>query len=64
MRKVSSNRVFVKNMLIIAIPIALQNLIISSLNMVDTLMISELGKSSIAALGLANQLLFLNPIWH
>lgn len=58
MRKVSSNRVFVKNMLIIAIPIVLQNLIISSLNMVDTLMISELGKSSIAALGLANQLFF------
>ncbi|NLK44158.1 MAG: MATE family efflux transporter [Tissierellia bacterium] len=52
------NKVFLKNMLVIAIPIALQNLIITSLNMLDTLMISELGKSSIAAVGLANQLFF------
>lgn len=49
---------FLKSMLVIAIPIALQNLITSSLNMVDTLMISSLGKSSIAAVGLANQLFF------
>lgn len=49
---------FLKSMLVIAIPIALQNLITSSLNMVDTLMISSLGKTSIAAVGLANQLFF------
>lgn len=49
---------FLKEMLTIAIPIALQNLIASSLNMVDTLMISDLGRSSIAAVGLANQLFF------
>ncbi len=49
---------FLKSMFLIAIPIALQNLIASSLNMVDTLMISSLGKSSIAAVGLANQLFF------
>lgn len=58
MKKIIGNREFIRNMLAIAIPIALQNLIISSLNMVDTLMISELGKSSIAAVGLANQLFF------
>lgn len=52
------NKVFLKSMLAIAIPIALQNLIISSLNMVDTLMISSLGQASIAAVGLANQLFF------
>lgn len=45
-------------MFAIAIPIALQNLITSSLNMVDTLMISSLGQASIAAVGLANQLFF------
>ena len=57
---------FSKKYTLIAIPIALQNLIISSLNMIDTLMISELGKSSIAAVGLANQLFFLffNIVWH
>ena len=52
------DRKFLKEMFTIAIPIALQNLIASSLNMVDTLMISDLGQSSIAAVGLANQLFF------
>lgn len=52
------DKVFLKSMLAIAIPIALQNLITSSLNMVDTLMISSLGQASIAAVGLANQLFF------
>lgn len=53
-----NDKVFLKSMLAIAIPIALQNLITSSLNMVDTLMISSLGQSSIAAVGLANQIFF------
>ncbi len=52
------DKLFLKSMLAIAIPIALQNLITSSLNMVDTLMISSLGQASIAAVGLANQLFF------
>lgn len=52
------DKVFFKAMLAIALPIALQNLIISSLNMVDTLMISSLGQTSIAAVGLANQFFF------
>lgn len=46
-------------MLAIAIPVALQNLIASSVNMIDTVMISSLGQSSIAAVGLANQVFFL-----
>lgn len=52
------DKIFLKSMLSIAVPIALQNLITSSLNMVDTLMISSLGQASIAAVGLANQLFF------
>ncbi len=58
MKKYFGTKEFYKDMIAIAIPIALQNLITSSLNMVDTLMISELGKSAIAAVGLANQLFF------
>lgn len=58
MRETWKDKRFLKEMFAIAIPIALQNLITSSLNMVDTLMISDLGKSSIAAVGLANQLFF------
>ncbi len=52
------DKVFYKSLFAIAIPIALQNLITSSLNMVDTLMISSLGQASIAAVGLANQVFF------
>ncbi len=50
---------FFKAMLAIALPIALQNLISSSLNMVDTVMIGRLGETEIAAVGLANQYFFL-----
>lgn len=49
---------FLYSMYALALPIALQNLITSSLNMVDTLMISSLGQTSIAAVGLANQVFF------
>lgn len=52
------DKAFLKSMMAIAIPIALQNLIMSSLNMVDTLMISSLGQVSISAVGLANQVFF------
>ncbi len=53
------DKMFMKSMLAIAVPVALQNLISSSLNMIDTLMISSLGQASIAAVGLANQVFFL-----
>lgn len=43
----------------IALPIALQNLVMSSLNMVSVLFIGQLGETSVAALGLANQAFFL-----
>ena len=57
--KFLKDKEFLKGMLAIAIPVSLQNLISSSLNMIDTLMISNLGQSSIAAVGLANQIFFL-----
>lgn len=50
---------FLKAMAAIALPIALQNLITSSLNMVDTVMIGGLGSTQIAAVGLANQYFFI-----
>ena len=56
------DKIFLKAMMAIALPIALQNLITSSLNMVDTLMISSLGEASIAAVGLANQIFFFYTI--
>ncbi len=50
---------FYVQMMAIALPIAFQNLVSSSLNMVDTVMIGALGERSITAVGLANQIYFL-----
>ena len=58
MQLILKDKNFYKVMLGIALPIVLQNLISSSLNMVDTLMITSLGEASIAAVGLANQVFF------
>jgi Na+-driven multidrug efflux pump len=41
------------------LPIALQQLIMSSLNMVGVVMIGQLGAAPVAAVGLANQIFFL-----
>jgi putative MATE family efflux protein len=53
------DRQFVRSMLAIALPIALQQLISASLNMMDVLMVGQLGETAVAALGLANQIFFL-----
>ncbi len=52
------DKIFLKSMVAIALPMALQNLISTSVNMVDTLMITSLGEASLAAVGLANQVFF------
>ncbi|SKC76528.1 MATE family efflux transporter [Maledivibacter halophilus] len=50
---------FYNTMIAITLPIALQNLITSSLNMMDTVMIGRVGEENIAAVGMANQYFFL-----
>lgn len=57
------NRSFRKELLRIAAPVAFQNLLISSLSVVDTLMIGQLGEVEIAAVGLASQLFFLSLLF-
>lgn len=52
-------RSFYKDLWIIALPIALQQLVTSSLNMVDTLMVGKVGVDAVAAVGIANQYYFL-----
>lgn len=42
---------------------ALQNLIISSLNFFDTLMVGQLGETALASVSLANQIYFLNILF-
>lgn len=55
----TDKRDFYKTLLMIAVPVAMQNLITASLNMVDTVMIGKLGENALEAVGIANQLFFL-----
>ena len=53
------DRRFLREMLTIAVPISLQQLINASLNMIDVLMVGQLGEASIAGIGLSNQVFFV-----
>lgn len=50
---------FSRGLVRVAVPIALQNLVISLVNLVDTVMVGRLGAPAIAAVGLGNQVYFL-----
>jgi putative MATE family efflux protein len=54
-----SDREYLRDLVRLALPIAIQNLIMSSLNMAGVLMIGQLGDAPLAAIGLANQIFFL-----
>jgi len=54
-----SDKAFWRNLLTLGIPMALQNMISTSLNLTDNLMVGQLGEKAIGALALANQLTFL-----
>ncbi len=57
--KKSNQSIFYSTLLKLAVPIVIQNLITSSINMVDTVMIGKIGEVEIAAVGIANQYFFL-----
>lgn len=50
---------FYKTLFFIAIPIILQNLMQTFVNMLDTIMVGQLGAAEIAAVGLGNQIFFM-----
>jgi len=54
-----SDKAFWRNLLTLGIPMALQNMISTSLNLTDNLMVGQRGEKAIGALALANQLTFL-----
>jgi putative MATE family efflux protein len=53
------DRVFYSKLFTIAMPIIIQNFIMSSLNLVDVMMIGQVGDVAVASVGLANQIYFL-----
>lgn len=56
---ISKDKGFYKRLVLITVPIIIQNLITSSLNMIDTLMIGKIGEIELASIGIANQFYFL-----
>jgi putative MATE family efflux protein len=55
---VFNNKEFYQKMLVIALPVMIQNFISSFLNLIDTVMVGKLGEAEIAAVGIANQYFF------
>jgi len=54
-----ADREFLGRLFQVAMPIALQSLMVTSLNLIDTIMIGQLGETQIAAVALGNQIYFL-----
>ncbi|MDE5950111.1 MAG: MATE family efflux transporter, partial [Acetatifactor sp.] len=56
---------FLKLMMTIAFPVALQNLLSTTAGMVDTIMIGSLGEQAVAAVGICSQIssLFFSCYW-
>lgn len=52
-------KTFYKTLFFLCVPIVVQNLISTLVNMIDTVMIGSLGEVSIASIGIANQFFFL-----
>ncbi|HWT76597.1 MAG TPA: MATE family efflux transporter [Mobilitalea sp.] len=53
------DRSFLKKTVAITVPVTLQNLLSNILTLLDTFMISQLGDTSVAAVGLANKVFFV-----
>lgn len=56
-------RSFYGTLLRLAVPIVLQQLVLNALNAVDVLLVGQLGDTSVAAVGLANQVFFLMSLF-
>lgn len=59
LKNIAEDKKFIRKAIAITIPITLQALLNTSLNLVDTVMIGSLGQTSIAAVGLANKVFFV-----
>ncbi|AEJ62511.1 MATE efflux family protein [Spirochaeta thermophila DSM 6578] len=59
LKRLSPHPFFMRRVWMLAFPIAIQNLLFSVLNMVDTFMIGQLGTEEVAGVALANQWYFV-----
>lgn len=63
MSLIEKDKGFYKRILLIALPIALQGLITTGVNAMDTVMVGSLGETELAAVGLANQFITIFHIF-
>ena len=60
---ISKDKGFYKTVAVIAIPIALQGLITTGVNMMDTIMVGKVGETQLSAVSLANQFISIFQIF-
>jgi putative MATE family efflux protein len=58
-REIFGDKVFYRTFFRLAVPVTLQYFLASSLNLIDNIMVGQLGAVELAAVGLANQVYFL-----
>ncbi len=59
MKNFFSDKLFFKNLFLLIIPVIFQELLNSSVNLVDNFMVGQLGEVAITSVGLANQIFFV-----
>ena len=59
MKYIETERSFYKELIRIALPVALQNVITTGVNLMDTIMLGQLGETALSASSLANQFITL-----
>ncbi len=55
---------FIKNMLRLALPIAMQQLLVSSAQLIDTAMVTKLGNITVSAIGVSSRWIFLMNLFY
>ena len=58
------NRIFIKNALRLALPIALQQLLVSCAQLVDTAMVTKLGNVVVSSVGVSSRWIFLMNLFY
>lgn len=56
------NRTFYRQLLKVGIPVLIQQLIVVSLNLMDTIMVGKISENALAAVGAANQIYFIYSV--
>ncbi len=59
LKKFFGNKAFYKMVLLIAVPIIIQNGITNFVNLLDNIMVGRLGTEQLSGVGIANQLIFV-----